>query len=105
MKYSTLIESLKALCPTYEGGAPKDYDAVAIVNQYGLHRIRGDGRDQLRLRKVQIDLFKRSADANDVFFLSILDTLDDLGIAFAVQDMSYDESFNAMRCIIECEVL
>lgn len=108
MSCSDLEQALKALCPdTKHMGSPQGKTKCIIWAEYGLNQVHGDDRTQLRIPKVQIDAYCQEPDplAEDGFFVSILDTLDGLGVPYDVQDIGYDPDTALMRCIIHCDVL
>lgn len=108
MSCSDLEAALKALCPdTRHLAAPKNKTKYIVWAEYGLNDIHGDNQAQIRIPKVQIDAYCQDPDATaeDGFFVSILNTLDNLGVSYEVQDIGYDPETALMRCIILCDVL
>lgn len=108
MNCSALDAALKELWPeVYHLSAPKGKTKYIVWAEYGLNDVHGDNRAQIRIPKVQIDAYCQdpNATAEDGFFVSILNTLNDLGISHELQDMSYDPDAAQMRCVILCEVI
>lgn len=106
MTSSELEAALKALCPTtYHGGGPAKNKCI-IWQEYRLKAVAGDNGAQLRIPRVQIDAYCQESNAAEPegFFVSILDTLDSLGLAYDEPDIGYDEDSNMLRCIIQCDL-
>lgn len=108
MNFSALTDALRELWPdTYKLAAPKGKTKYIVLAPYSMGAVYGDDRTQIRFPKVQIDAYCQEEDAaaDGGFFVSILNTLDALGVPHDVQDISYDPDATLQRCIIQCELI
>lgn len=90
----------------YTPSAPPGVTEYITWAVYSYTLIRGDDAVQIRIPRVQIDAYTQAADASDDggFFDRVMTALDELGLAYSVQDTGYDNDAAAMRLIIQCDV-
>lgn len=105
MTLSELINALEAVCEsTYHRGAPSGVTDYIVWHEYGMRPVNGDDAAQIRITRVQIDAVTQDDGATEGMFTDVMDALDALGVPYSVEDISFDDSLMAMRCIIQCEV-
>lgn len=97
-------DGLKAAVPeTYELAAPQGAKRFVVWHRYGFNSIHGDNRNQVNVPKVQIDIATNNqldTIAEDVFAALWL-----MDLSYEIISDGYDPDYNAMRTILQLEVV
>ena len=108
MTCSELDAALRELADNvYKDAAPPGVYEYVVWAVSGYRTVLGDDGVQMRIPKVQIDLYSQAdtADIEGGFFDTLLEGLDELGLVYSVQDVGFDHDAAAMRCIIQLEAV
>lgn len=97
-------QTLEAAAPglIYELVAPNGLSEYAVWHSYGPASLIGDDRVQLEVPRVQIDVIWQT---DDQLLITVKEALFDMAIPYVVVDYGLDDAWQAMRCILQLEVL
>lgn len=104
MTYSELQTALKTVCDTVcEWEAPERAQRFIVVSPYGASNVVADDAVQIEVTVVQLDLCWQQP--GDTLLSDVKAALTAHDTPYSVENVGYDPDFNAMRAILELEVL
>ena len=86
----------------FELAAPKGMTEYAVWHEYAPRTLGGDNAVQLEVSRVQIDVIWQK---DKSLLKSIKQALSDNGLFYEIVEHGYDDEWQAMRCILQLEVL
>lgn len=104
MTYSELLTALEAVCDTVrEWEAPERAQRFIVVSPYGADAVTADDTVRIEITLVQLDVcWQQSGDA---LLADVKAALTAHDTPYSVENVGYDPDYNAMRAILELEVL
>ena len=104
MTYSDLLATLKAVCDIVrEWEAPERAQRFVVVSPYGSAGVTADDAVQIEVTQVQLDICWQQP--TDTLLADVKAALTARDTPYSVEDVSYDPDYNAMRAILELEVV
>lgn len=104
MTYSELLTALERVCDTVrEWEAPERAQRFIVASPYGSHGLVADDAVQIEVTLVQLDLCWQQP--GDALLADVKAALTAHATPYSVENVGYDPDYNAMRAILELEVL
>ena len=104
MIYSELLSALRAACDVVcEWEAPERAQRFVVASPYSAAGVAADNTCMIEITQVQLDICWQRPE--DTLLADIKAALTARDTPYSVADVSYDPDYNAMRAILEVEVL
>ena len=104
MTLQQLETELKQLCPdTHKHAAPRKLPRFITWHQYNRETIRGNDRTALSLPKIQIDVYWQQC--GDLLLDAVIMLLETFGCIYTLEDVTFDDSTQLNRGIIQAVIL
>lgn len=104
MTYSELLTALEGVCDTVrEWEAPERAQRFIVASPYGSSVLVADDAVQIEVTLVQLDVCWQQP--GDALLADVKAALTAHDTPYSVENVGYDPDYNAMRAILELEVL
>lgn len=104
MTYSELLTALEGVCDIVrEWEAPERAQRFVVVSPHGSSTLVADNAVQIETTLVQLDICWQRSD--DTLLADVKAALTARDTPYSVENVGYDPDYNAMRAILELEVL